>query len=170
MDRKTDKSKLWFLRVVLAPLVGAGFIIGKFLDLCGISRFLSRKDDRKLENEIRACFSFLFTEKNAHFIRDDHQPKRVFDLAIATVAAEDLLFQFVRIRDDFAASVTSCHSPHSWRELNDVLEEAEVKEGLTVSEIVASRRSRFYKNPDDASRVLRDRWDQLERHYQLKPD
>ena len=167
MSPISDRSRLW-LAVLFAPFVALAFAIEKLFDLSLIGQYLARGDDRKLESEVRENFSFLFTEKNARFVREDRKPKRVFDLAVATVAAEDLFFYFVRMRGDFAASVTSRHQPHGWRELNDVLEEADVEECLSVSGIVDSRRSRFFTNPEDASRVLRDRWDQLTRHYKLQ--
>ena len=91
-------------------------------------------------------------------------PTRYFDLAVTTVAAENLLFHFARMRGDFAVPVTSCSRPNNWRELNDVLEEEEVMRGLSTSEIVASRRSRSYASPGSAGRVVREGWDQLKRH------
>jgi hypothetical protein len=132
--------------------------------MSGLGEQFAKKDDRKLEDEILESFSFLFAEKNGVFV-PNNPPKRYFDLAVATVAAEDLLFHFARMRGDFATSVTSSSHPDQWRELNEVLEDAEVREGLGTSEIVASRRSRSYANPESAGRVVRERWEQLKRYF-----
>jgi len=137
----------------------------KVADMSGIGEHLAKKDDRRLEDEIREHFSFLFTEKKGVFVRDK-PPKRYFDLAVTTVAAGDLLLHFARMRGDFATSVTSSSHPNEWRELNDVLEDADVRDGLATSEIVVSRRSRSYADPESAGRVVRERWEQLKRYYQ----
>jgi hypothetical protein len=164
---RINKRKPW-LPLLLTPLAGASYVVGGLLELSGINGYLAKKDDRKLEDEIRDHFSFLFTEKNAHFVRNESKIKRSFDLAVVEVAAQGLLLQFVRMRGDVSMAVRSARSPENWRQVNDVLEEDEVEAGHSTAEIVVSRRSRFYTGPESASHVLKDKWDQLRRHYKAR--
>ncbi len=119
------------LRAILVPIV---FVIGKIYKACfgWLDRRTARKNQHQFAQDIRTNLSFLFTDHAAEVIPNEgvrFPPS--FDGAYVTVAAETLLFRFVRGRGDFGVLVASSFAPKNWEDLGLVLEAAEAVEEPT---------------------------------------
>ena len=113
------------LRPILVPIV---FVIGKIYKLCfgWLDRRIARKNQDRFAQDIRTHLSFLFTDHAAEVIPNEgvrFPPS--FDGAYVTVAAEALLFRFVRGRGDFGVEVASKFAPQYSEDLGLVIEAAE---------------------------------------------
>jgi hypothetical protein len=122
---RTPSTRSRILRSVLKPiLVPIVFVIGKIYKLCfgWLDRRIARKNQDRFAQDVRTHLSFLFTDHAAEVIPNEgvrFPPS--FDGAYVTVAAETLLFRFVRGRGDFGVEVASKFAPQNWEDLGLVI-------------------------------------------------
>lgn len=162
------KRESTWIRVLRPPLVAVRLLLRTaYTDLFGwwFDRRRSRKLDAALAKEIDQRLEFLFTQKNARVLpSDEHQVKRMFDLALVTVATDDLHVRFITVHSHFTVEVASPRMPHQWEDLSSALENAELSEGATLKNVVAARRSHSYSFFMDVERLLRSHWSLLKRY------
>jgi hypothetical protein len=162
------KRQPTWIRALRPPLVAVGAIASTiYADLFGwwLERRRFRRLDAVLAKEIHDRVGFLFAQKNARMIPgDDDHANRMFDLAVVTVETDALSLRFVTVRSRLEVEVASSSTPHRWEDLSNALENAELREGAGVNEVVAKRRSRSYSFYMDVDRLLRSHWDLLTRY------
>ena len=167
IDRLMKREPAW-IRVVRPPLVAVGFVLNTIYSVLfgsWLDGRLSQKLDGRLAKEIHQNLAFLFTQKNARIVpSDEYKVKRAFDLAVVTVATEDLRIRFVRVRGQFEVEVSSPHLLHRWEDLSSALENAELSEGASLTAVVSTRRLRSYSSYTDVERLLRSQWLSLKRY------
>jgi hypothetical protein len=162
------KRETAWIRVLRPPLVAVQFILGTvYTDLLGrwLDLYRHRKLDAALVKDIDHRLKFLFTQRNARILpSDEHQVKRVFGLALVTVATDDLHIRFITVHSHFTVEVGSTRLPHRWEDLSSALENAELSEGAGLNAVVAARRSHSYSFYMDVERLLRSHWSLLRRY------
>jgi hypothetical protein len=155
---RTPSTRSRILRSVLKPiLVPIVFVIGKIYKLCfgWLDRRIARKNQDRFTQDVRTHLSFLFTDHGAEVIPNEgvrFPPS--FDGAYVTVAAETLLFRFVRGRGDFGVEIASKFAPQNWEDLGLVLEAAERLKGPTGHQPA-------YYRLESLGRVLQPQFEQL---------
>lgn len=110
-------------RIVIAilrpPLLALGFVFGNLYKLCfsWLDERMTRKNELRFAEDIRACLTFLFSEHGAKVIPNEGVPfPPSFDGAYVTVAVGNLHLRFVRGRADFSVRVASAFSPNDWED------------------------------------------------------
>ena len=142
------------LRAILVPIFS---VIGKIYKLCfgWLDRRMARKNQDRFAQDVRTHLSFLFTDHAAQVIPNEGvRFPPGFDGAYVTVAAETLLFRFVRGRGDFGVEVASKFAPKNWEDLGLVVEATErLKE--------PTERQPAYHRLESLGRILQPQFEQL---------
>jgi hypothetical protein len=161
----TPRREPTWIRLLRPPLVAIGFVASTiYAGLFGwwLDARLSKKNGERFANEVKHDLQFLFSEKAARIVpTDDYRVQRAFDRSVVTVATDAFWIRFIRLRGDFNVEVASAKLPHRWEDLSGALENAEMREGATLNDVVATRQSRAYSTITDVERLLRNRWETL---------
>ena len=162
------KREPTWIRIIRPPLVALGFVFSTVYSVLfgwWLDELMARKADKRLADEVKQNVPFLFTEKKAQIVpSDDDKVQRAFDLAVATVATEDFFIRLVRVRGEFDVEVASSRLLHRWEDLSGALENAELRAGASLNEVISTRPSRSYAGFMDVERLLRTRWATLKRY------
>jgi hypothetical protein len=159
------KEPTW-IRIVRPPFLAIGFVLSViYAGLFGwwLDKRVAKRYDERLANDVRQNLPFLFTEKCGQIVpSDDYHIQRAFDLAVVTVATQDVWIRFIQVRGEFNVEVASTQPPHRWEDLSGALENAEMRRGATLNDVVKTRPSRAYSSFADAARLLRAQWPVLQ--------
>ena len=163
-----NKEPTWS-RIIRPPLLAIGFVLSVIYEgLFGwwLDKLIDKRSDECLTNDVRQNFLFLFEEKCGQIVPSaDCRRQRGFGLTVVTVATQDLWIRVIRGRGEFIVKVASKQSPHIWEDLSDALENAEMRRGLTLNDVVKSRPSRAYSSFAEAEQLLRKQWNVLRLYY-----
>lgn len=167
-DTPVNKEPTWS-RIVRPPFLAIGFALNViYAGLFGwwLDKRIAKKRDESLANEVRQNLPFLFTDKCGRIVSsEDSLLQRRFGSAIVTVATQDLWIRFVCVRGEFSLKVASAQAPYIWEDLSDALENAEMRRGVTLNDVVKRRPSRAYSSFADVAQLLRAQWALLRLYY-----
>jgi len=100
------------------------------------TRFLDRRDDKKLGEDIRNNLVRLFSERSAQVVQNDeseYREPRSFDYAVATVATPDLDLRFVRVRGQFSVDISVSRPRRKWDALDSALLWLDMQRGVQTT-------------------------------------
>ena len=111
---------LVFIRPVL--LVCGAFIssVYKILFAWWLDGWTAKGLQSRLEQDIRKEYAWLFEEYDARIVPTKPY-RQVLDYVAVTTTVGDLLFQFIRGREEFRVSVAPAHAPHDWYDFGEAI-------------------------------------------------
>jgi hypothetical protein len=143
--------------VVAPPLRVIGFVVKTLYWVLGgwwFDKRFNAAQQKRLVQEVEKDFWILFAQHNGRIVANEHT-EHLGNWPIVTVAAEGLLFRFIRARDEQGVYVASEGAPSEWHDLGYVLS--------AVEPDTVARHSIVYFS--DATKLLSSHWDSLKNGF-----
>jgi hypothetical protein len=111
------------LTLLKHPWVVPGFLL---VEICEVwtkidGKRMTKRSDEKFTADVREHLSFLFTDHGAQLVPNERETPPYFDWAQATVATDDLRFNFTRDHGIIFANVAPKRAPNESQNLSAVL-------------------------------------------------
>jgi hypothetical protein len=106
-----------------------------------VARFLARRADKKLGEDLCTNLTRLFTEHLAQVVQNDeseYREPRSFDHAVATVATPDVRLRFARVRGQFEVDISVPGLHGKWDALDSALLWLDMQQGVKTATDIPS--------------------------------